>query len=102
MERNITKAQRYCRSAVDRGCIPLAPHLLYPQFMDDNDEKQRKLGLCFALALLEKCDELWVFGDRISSGMTLEISMAQRCGIPIRYYKGEGLTGYGTQDRVRG
>lgn len=38
IERNIRKAQGYCRFAVSRNCIPIAPHLLFPQFMDVNDK----------------------------------------------------------------
>ena len=55
-ERNTERAQGYCRFAVSKGCIPLAPHLHYPQFMDDSDREQRELGLFFALVLLGKCD----------------------------------------------
>jgi hypothetical protein len=89
-ERNIERARGYCRLAVSRGCIPLAPHLHYPQFMDDGDQKQRELGLRFALILLGKCDELWVFGERISSGMAREIAKAKRRGMPIRYFDSKG------------
>jgi len=84
-ERNITKAQGYCRFAVSKGCIPLAPHLHYPQFMDDGDKERRELALFFALVLLGKCDELWVFGTP-SDGMSREIAKAKKRGMPIRYY----------------
>lgn len=85
-EHNISRARGYCRFAVSNGCIPIAPHLLYPQFMDDDDKKQRELGLSFALVLLGKCDELWVFGDRISDGMSREIAKAKKRGLPIKYF----------------
>lgn len=85
-ETNIRRARGYCRFAVSKGCIPLAPHLLYPQFMDDGDREQRELGLRFALVLLGKCDELWVFGDRISAGMSAEIVKAKKRGMPIKYF----------------
>ena len=85
-EKNIQRARGYCRFAVGRGCIPLAPHLHYPQFMDDGEKGQRELGLRFALILLGKCNELWVFGDTISSGMAAEINKASRRRIPIRYF----------------
>jgi hypothetical protein len=88
-ERNTMKAQGYCRFAVTKGCIPLAPHLHYPQFMDDGDKGQRELGIRFALILLGKCDELWVFGERISEGMAREIAKARRRNMPIRYYNGK-------------
>jgi len=85
-ERNTERARGYCRFAVSKGCIPLAPHLLYPQFMDDSDREQREFGLRFALILLTKCDELWVFGDKFSDGMLREIAKAKRKGKPIRYF----------------
>ena len=34
---NCEKARRYLRFAIDRGTIPFAPHLLYPQVLDDSD-----------------------------------------------------------------
>ena len=85
-EYNLNRARGYCRFAVSKGCIPLAPHLLYPQFMDDTDSEQRKLGLFFAIVLLGKCEEVWVFGERISEGMSREIAKAQKRGLPIRYW----------------
>ena len=85
-ERNTERARGYCRFAVSRRAIPLAPHLLYPQFMDDEDKEQREQGSRFALILLAKCDELWVFGDRISEGMSRETAKAKRKGKPIRYF----------------
>ena len=84
-ERNTERAQGYCRFAVSKGCIPLAPHLHYPQFMDDSDREQRELALFFALVLLGKCDELWVFG-KPSNGMSREIAKAKKRGMPIKYY----------------
>lgn len=90
MEENIKRAKGYCKLAVSRGCIPLAPHLHYPQFMDDGDRQQRELGLRFAVILLGKCDELWVFGSRISSGMAAEIAKARSRGMPIRRFDHKG------------
>jgi len=85
-ERNAARARAYCRFAVSMGCVPLAPHLHYPQFLDDSQPEQRALGLKFALLLLGKCDELWVFGERISEGMAVEIEKAEKRGMPIRYF----------------
>ncbi|GHU38146.1 hypothetical protein FACS1894105_11600 [Clostridia bacterium] len=85
-EHNIERTLGYCRFTIREGGIPIAPHLMYPRFMDDNDKKQRELGLFFALVLLGKADELWVFGGEISSGMTREIAKAKRRDMPIRYF----------------
>ena len=83
---NISRAKGYCRFAVSKGVIPLAPHLLYPQFMDDSDEDQRILGLRFAISLLYRCDELWVFGEKVSAGMAMEIEKAEKRGMRIRRF----------------
>ena len=85
-ECNTRKAQDYCRFAVSKNYVPLAPHLMYPQFLDDNDKSERELGLFFALVLLGKCDELWIFGERISNGMAREIAKAEKRGIPIKRF----------------
>ena len=34
VETNVANARRYSRYAVDKGYIPIAPHLLFPQFLD--------------------------------------------------------------------
>jgi hypothetical protein len=86
IEYNISRARGYCRFAVSEGCLPLAPHLHYPQFMDDSDKESRDLGLSFALTLLTKCDAVWVFGERVSDGMAREIAKAKKRGIPIRFF----------------
>jgi hypothetical protein len=90
VEYNINRARGYCRLAVSKGYIPLAPHLHYPQFMDDDDSEQRQMGLFFALVLLGKCDEMWVFGNRITEGMAREIDVAERRGIFIRRFNDKG------------
>lgn len=83
---NIERAKDYCRFAVGKGFIPLAPHLLYPQFMDDGNAEERKQGLFFACVLLGKCEELWVMGDIVSNGMAKEIKKAEKRGLPIRRF----------------
>lgn len=83
---NQRNARRYCRFAVDCGYIPLAPHLYFPQFMDDGDGAERNLALFMDIVLLSKCDQMWVFGEHISKGMSIEIEKAKRKGQPIRWF----------------
>ena len=85
-ERNVERARRYCRFAVSKNCIPIAPHVYFPQFMDDDDQEQRDLGLFMGMVLMSRCKELWVFGSTVSHGMAVEIEKAQQRGIPIRYF----------------
>lgn len=40
----VKRARKFCRFALDIGAIPLAPHLLYPQFMDDENPEERYLA----------------------------------------------------------
>lgn len=79
----------YSRYAVDKGYIPIAPHLLFPQFLDDDNPDERELGLFFGNALMSKCAEVWVFGSRISSGMEAEIKRAKWKGYHLRYFTEE-------------
>lgn len=86
---NVEAARRYSRFAVDKGYIPIAPHLLFPQFLDDADPDERELGLFFGNAIMSKCSEVWVFGDRISSGMDTEIRRARWKNYRLRYFTEE-------------
>lgn len=86
IDANQEAARRYCRYAVDSGYVPIAPHLLFPQFMDDNDKKERDLAIFMDIVLLTKCAELWVFGETISNGMSIEIEKAKRKNKPIRFF----------------
>ncbi|MCH4007750.1 MAG: hypothetical protein LKE59_11485 [Eubacterium sp.] len=83
---NVIAARRFCRFAVSKGYIPFAPHLLFPQFLDDSDETERELGLLFGNALMSKCTEVWVFGSRITAGMKTEIKCAKRKNYRLRYF----------------
>ena len=85
-EYNVAKAQFYCQFATEQGVVPIAPHIYFPQFLDDNDPTDRRLGLEIGLDLLKHCAELWVFGTRISEGMLNEIEAAKRFGIPVLFY----------------
>ena len=89
VEANVAAARRYSRFAVDKGYIPIAPHLLYPQFLNDDDEQERELGLFFRNALMSKCAEVWVFGSRISAGMEAEIKRAKWKDYRLRYFTEE-------------
>src|SRR5699024_7643638 len=83
---NIENARRYSRFAVDTGYIPIAPHLLFPQFLNDDNPKERQLGLFFGNALMGKGSEVWVFGSRISSGMETEIKRARWKSYRLRFF----------------
>lgn len=78
------KARRYSRFAADAGTIPIAPHLLFPQFL--SEETERELAIFMDLVLLGKCEQLWVFGGEVSDGMRREIGRAKQKNMTIRYF----------------
>lgn len=83
---NTQNARIYSRFAVNEGYVPLAPHLLFPQFMNDTDQDDRETAMNMNRILLGKCHELWVFGNLISAGMGDEIWWAQITNKKIRYF----------------
>lgn len=85
VDANVAAAIGYCRRVIDEGHMPIASHLLYPQILNDNNPKERELGLMFGLALLRDCDEMWVFGSE-SPGVEREIEEAKRLKMRIRYF----------------
>ena len=86
VKQNVRRAQAYCRFAVQKNCVPIATHLLFPQFMDDTDPAQRQQALFMSRLLLTKCNEVWVFGETISQGMASEIRKAESRNKAIRYF----------------
>ena len=83
---NVENARSYSRFAVDKGYIPVAPHLLFPQFLNDRVPRERQLGLFFGNALMSKCSEVWVFGTQITAGMEEEIKRARWKNYRLRYF----------------
>lgn len=54
--------------------------------LDDNIPEDRRLGQRANATLLAHVDELWLCGDRISSGMQSEIVQARMLGKPVRTF----------------
>lgn len=86
IERNILRANRYCRFAVTQAAVPIAPHIMFTGFLDDTIPEERQTGLALGMELFGRCDEFWVFGDRLSAGMEAELKAAQQLNIPICYF----------------
>lgn len=89
-EINICNARRYSKIAVNQNCIPFATHLLFPQFMNDDDLKERDTAFKMNNIMLGKCDELWVFGNKYTIGMQREMKWAMRKKIHIRFFDENG------------
>lgn len=83
---NTLRARGYCAEVAEMGHIPYAPHLLFPQFLDDTLPEQRERGIAMGLAELALCDELWAWvpPSGSSEGMAAEIDAARELGLPAR------------------
>ncbi len=89
IKHNVENARKYCRFAYEQNTIPFASHLLFPQFMDDNDPLEREMAMHFNYVMLGKCNELWVFGSVVSRGMEREITVAKKRRQKIRWFDDE-------------
>lgn len=91
VEANLGFARQACLNAMAQGATPFAPHLLYPQMLDDNDPAQRELGMRMGNQMLGLCDELWLCGDVISPGMARERELAEELDIPVQIVSTEEI-----------
>lgn len=80
---NVAMARRYAHAALLAGYAPVAPYLMGLP-LDDEKPLDRILGLSHDLAVIPKCDEIWLCGDRLSEGMRAEMEMANQLGIWLR------------------
>ena len=85
MQENIHLAQRICKKVMRDGYIPYAPHLLFPQFLDDADARQREEGIKAGIEMLRRCDALIFSGGKVTDGMVQEMNAASDLGIPVVY-----------------
>lgn len=84
VEANVAIAQRMMRLALEMGYAPFAPHLLYPQVLDDAKPAERDCGLLAGKCWLAGCDEVWYWADApVSAGMEAELRLARALGIKI-------------------
>ena len=80
---NVKNAIHWCKEATNQGYLPIAPHLYFPQFLDDDIPSERESGIAWGIDILSDCDELWICSENISGGMEQEILHAREQGIPI-------------------
>ena len=83
--RSREKIWGYCLFARERPYAPIAPFLYYPQFMPESYEKEMQLMRSLALRDLLTCEEIWVFGNKVTPEMENEISCASSHGLNIRW-----------------
>ena len=85
IKENVRKVLEICKLVHTHDVVPVAPYLVSLQYLDDEIVEDRLLGIVANLECFHRrfIDELWLFGNRISSGMKEEILLALKLGIPI-------------------
>ena len=83
---SIEKVKFYARVAIDIGAVPIAPHLYFPMFLDEKKPAEKMQGIEMGLELMDCCDEVWLFGFDITSGMQFELEHARDTKVPVRLY----------------
>lgn len=82
-EANRVNAARWCAwAACTRGVAPVADWIILSGELDESPEN-RTLGLACDVALVARCDEVWLVGGRVSPGMQAEADAARDLGIPV-------------------
>lgn len=84
IEENLKKVKIYTAYALRCGTAPVVPHF-YAECLDDNDPKDRKIGLAVGMSLLWLCDEVWVFGETVTDGMRAELKFCKNLNIRTRH-----------------
>lgn len=86
MQRNINYARELTRGVLLQGESPVTVHLYMTQCLDEDNHKERYVGLAAGREIIPRCDAV-VVGMRhgISTGMKAEIDFAKKCGIPVQY-----------------
>ena len=83
VEENLRKVRRYVEYALRCGTAPVVPHF-YALCIDNNNPKDREIGKAAGLSLLWFCDELWLFGDEVTEGMSAELRFCKHLNVRTR------------------
>jgi hypothetical protein len=83
IDANRERAARWAAWAlVARGVSPSCSWIVLTGVLDETPENRAR-GLAADLLQVERADEVWLVGGRISSGMATEAAHAHRCRIPV-------------------
>lgn len=88
VEENKNRAIAFAKFSYEMGNIPVTTHLLFP-FLDDTNEEARVTAIFMDIVLMGKCQEVWVLGERITPGMSIEIEKAKKRRQRVRYFRND-------------
>jgi hypothetical protein len=83
-EKNRNNAMQWCAYlALKYKIAPVADWIVLSGVWDETPFL-RKTGLEIDYALINRCDELWMVGGRITEGMKLEAEYAEIVGVKVK------------------
>lgn len=84
IKRNTRYARAAVRDCIERGEVPFASHLLYPQVLDEHRPEQRKQGIELGYEVMRRADEVAFYLDfGHSDGMLKAARKAKELGLPV-------------------
>lgn len=86
LKRSAAKLRKILLGRLD--VIPIYMPAMYQCALDDSVCSERERAMVACLDIIERVDEVWIFGKTISPGMELEIEYARKHGIPVIYPEG--------------
>lgn len=82
---NISRAKRWVHWAIENYRVAVVANwILYCEVLDDMNPEHRALGIQHDLLIMRRCDELWLVGGRVSSGMRQEMIDARKHRLVVR------------------
>ena len=83
---NLARAKRWVRWSIDNypDVAVVANWLYYCEVLDDSNPAHRQRGIAHGIQVLKLCQELWLVGGRVSSGMHAERNVAWGASILVR------------------
>jgi len=87
IETNKKAVERICKKIVKKTngyVLPIAPQIYFQHLLtnDNGQHETYELAMQMCLALVRKCDEVWVYGIPVF-GMIRELDLASSLKIPI-------------------
>ena len=89
-ENNLKLALRWVRwAAAKPHIVPVAPWIVYIQALNNDDLRERELGMQLNFRVLSVCRELWLCGPEMSEGMIREEAIAAAHSVHVVRFKGD-------------
>jgi hypothetical protein len=79
-DENMRRGAKWVAWAADQGMAPVCTWIV---LASQWPETKRDEGLAVDCALIDRCDEVWLVGPRVSKGMHVEAEHAKKVGKPV-------------------